>query len=303
MTTDTNGHPLKIKSFDASTDVNSLNGLTQLPNSKVAAVGTYAGVLTDGTVTLSPSIGQDPFLEIIDSASDLVTLQHIYGDGFYDAGYSITSDRVGNVYVGGQVVDSIWAGTPPIPAFHSVGGASDFFVMKYGVDCSCTSMPIAAPFTDTGTHTIGFSYTGSTTGLDSVVWNFDDGSTTTGTTALHTYSVAGTYRACVTIYTACGSDLYCKNVVVLIPSLVVSNQSALSDVKVWPNPVNDELNISGINENTTYKIINLTGVSIQDGYLKPGTNRVPLEKFSTGIYILELTGESGVRNIVRVVKE
>jgi hypothetical protein len=175
--------------------------------------------------------------------------------------------------------------------------------MKYGVDCSCTSMPIASAYTDTGHHTVGFTYTGSTTGIDSVVWNFDDGSTATGTTALHTYSVAGTYRACVTIYTACGSDLYCKNVVVLIPSLIISNQPALSDVKIWPNPVNDELNISGINENTTYKILSLTGVTIQNGYLKPGTDILPLGKFTPGIYILELTGESGVRNIVRVVKD
>jgi hypothetical protein len=90
---------------------------------------------------------------------------------------------------------------------------------------------------------------------------------------------------------------------VLIPSLIISNQPALSDVKIWPNPVNDELNISGINENTTYKILSLTGVTIQNGYLKPGTDILPLGKFTPGIYILELTGESGVRNIVRVVKD
>jgi hypothetical protein len=306
LKTDTNGHVNWIQHFDSHSSVNYFNSVALLPNHKIAVAGTFGGEVKFGFDSLIVPAGEylNPYLAIVDSAGDLEMMQQMKADGLtagYNLGNVIVSDRIGNLYIGGSVEDSIWGGN--LPAYHTVGGNSDFWVMKYGVDCSCTSMPIAAPFTDTGTHTIGFSYTGSTTGLDSVVWNFDDGSTTTGTTALHTYSVAGTYRACVTIYTACGSDLYCKNVVVLIPSLVVSNQSALSDVKVWPNPVNDELNISGINENTTYKIINLTGVSIQDGYLKPGTNRVPLEKFSTGIYILELTGESGVRNIVRVVKE
>jgi hypothetical protein len=224
LTTDTNGHTLWIKNFDGSLNVNTLNGITQLPNGKVASTGTFAGVVINGydSIVTPSGEGQIPYLVIVDSAGDLENIQQIYGDGFYDAGNVITSDIVGNVYVGGQSVDSIWAGIPPIPAFHSVGGATDFFVMKYGVDCSCTSMPIAAPFTDTGIHTIGFTYTGSTTGLDSVVWNFDDGSMDTGTTALHTYSVAGTYRPCVTIYTDCGSDMYCNNLVVLIPSLVVS---------------------------------------------------------------------------------
>jgi hypothetical protein len=303
LTTDTNGHPLWIKQINGTLSVNSLTGITQLPNGKVAATGVYAGSLKCGSDSIIGSLGQDPYLVIVDSAGDLVTLQHILGDGFYDEGTAITSDRIGNIYIGGEVVDSIWAGTPPIPAYHSVGGNTDFFVMKYGVDCSCTSMPVAAPYTDTGTHLIGFTYTGSTTGIDSIVWNFDDGSMDTGTTALHTYSVAGTYRPCVTIYTDCGSDMYCNNVLVLIPSLIAYNQSALSEVKVWPNPVKDELNISGVVENSNYRLLSITGITIQQGILGPDNNILSVKNFASGIYILEMTGTDGVRNLVRFVKE
>jgi len=303
LTTDTNGHPLWIKQISGTLGVNSLTGITQLQNGKVAATGVFAGSLKSGTDSIVGSLGQDPYLVIVDSAGDLVTLQHILGDGFYDEGTAITSDRIGNIYIGGEVVDSIWAGTEPIPAYHSVGGNTDFFVIKYGVDCSCTSMPIAAPYTDTGTHTIGFTYTGSTTGLDSVVWNFDDGSTATGTTALHTYSVAGTYRPCVTIYTDCGSDMYCNNVVVLIPSLITSNETTYSNLKVWPNPVKDELNISGVVENSNYRLLSITGITIQQGILGQGENTLSVKNYASGIYILELTGADGVRNIVRVLKD
>jgi hypothetical protein len=125
----------------------------------------------------------------------------------------------------------------------------------------------------------------------------------TGSTALHTYSVAGTYRPCVTIYTDCGSDMYCNNVVVLIPSLITSNQSALSEVKVWPNPVKDELNISGVVENSNFRLLSITGITIQQGILGQGENTLIIKNFASGIYILEMTGTDGVRNIVRVLKE
>jgi len=306
LKTDTNGHVNWINHFDSHSSTNYFGSVTLLPNYKVAVAGTFGAEVKFGFDSLIVPAGEylNPYLAIVDSAGDLEMIQQMKADGLtagYNLGNVIVSDRIGNLYIGGSVEDSIWGGN--LPAYHTVGGNSDFWVMKYGADCSCTSMPVAAPYTDTGTHLIGFTYTGSTTGIDSIVWNFDDGSTATGSTATHTFTMTGTYRVCETIYTSCGSDMYCKNVVVLIPSLITSNGTTYSNLKVWPNPVCDELNISGINENTTYKIINLTGVSIQDGYLKPGNNRVPLGKFSTGIYILELTGESGVRNIVRVVKE
>ena len=301
MTTDTNGHPLKIKSFDASTSINGLNGITQLPNSKVAASGIYGGVITDGTVALSPSLGQDPFLEIVDSGGDLVTLQPLTGDGFYDAGTAITSDRIGNVYIGGKVIDSIWAGT--LPAFHSTGGATNFFIMKYGVDCSCTSMPIASAYTDTGTHTVGFTYTGSTTGIDSVVWNFDDGSTAIGASVIHTYSMIGTYRACVTIYTACGSDLYCKDVTINIPSLSSTNPHILGNISIYPNPTTDAITVNGISENTKYQIWNISGFPVLSGKLQPLNNYILTNGLASGIYVFDIIIPDGNRVRLRFVKE
>jgi len=215
MTTDTNGHPLWIKKFVANTAINTLYSITQLPNGKIAAAGTFARVVTDGADSLEtlPGYGWSPFLVVVDSTGDLQTMQQAYGDGFYNEGRVITSDKVGNIYMGGYVSDSIWAGSPPIPAYYSIGGNSDFFVMKYGVDCSCMAMPAAA-FTDTGTRTIGTTYTGTTTGMDSIVWKFGDGYTSHGTTALHTYTVAGTFQLCGTVYTGCGQDSDCVDIVI-----------------------------------------------------------------------------------------
>jgi hypothetical protein len=97
--------------------------------------------------------------------------------------------------------------------------------------------------------------------------------------------------------------MYCNNVVVLIPSLITSNVTALSEVKVWPNPVKDELNISGVVENSNFRLLSITGITIQQGILGQGENTLSVKNFASGIYILEMTGESGVRNIVRVLKD
>ena len=303
MKTDTNGHVNWIKHYDSHTAVDLFRGITLMPNYKVAAAGMFAGTLTYGTNTLSiPSgDGYSPYFVVLDSGGDLEIIQQIFGDGLYNFGNVITSDKVGNIYIGGQVVDSVWAGSPAIPAYHTVGGNSDFFVMKYGVDCSCTSSPIAS-YTDTGTHTIGVTYTGTTTGLDSIVWNFEDGHTAAGTPALHTYSLSGTYHVCVTVYTTCGSDIHCSNVTIEIPS---ENSTAITvgNVKVYPNPVTNELNITCITETTHFQLMNVTGENILDGELELGNNVISMIKIVPGIYILELISEEGERNFIRIIKE
>ena len=217
MKTDTNGTPIWIKHIEGNSSIPFFAAITKLPNGKVAVTGTGGDIMTDGSYSIvSPvSEAQNPFMAIYDSMGDLQTIQIIHGNGFYDGcqgPVAITSDRTGNLYIGGYVEDSIWAGSPAIPAYHTVGGNTDFFVLKYGVDCSCTAMPVAS-FTDTGTHTVGATYTGTMAGVDSIVWNFGDGHTGLGLTVLHTYTVAGTFQLCVTVYTNCGHDSDCTTIV------------------------------------------------------------------------------------------
>lgn len=382
MTTDTNGTVQWLKHYDGDLEINGFNGITLLPNNKIAAFGTFVGEVIDagGANIITPAgDGYGPYFVIVDSAGDLQTIQQILGDGFYNSGNAITSDKVGNIYVGGAVVDSIWAGTLITSPYISVGGPSDFFVMKYGVDCSCTSSPVAN-YTDTGTITIGFTYTGTTSGIDSVVWNFGDGSpTVNGITPIHSYTASGTYNACATVYTDCGSDIHCSEITVsicttapiasfsdtgtqtvgftytgtiagidsvvwnfgdgntdtgmnpvhnyaisdtynvcvtvytscgndtvcnsvVVPPLGVPVLS-LANVQVFPNPTSNELNITGILQSTNYRLLDVTGECVQQGILINGSNTLSMKIFAPGVYILEMTGVDGTRDIMRVVKE
>ena len=90
---------------------------------------------------------------------------------------------------------------------------------------------------------------------------------------------------------------------VTVPTTEVAGFNGLEKISIYPNPAKDELNITGISKNTNYHLRSITGITIQQGILGQGNNTLSVKNFASGIYILELTGESGVRNIVRVIKE
>jgi len=300
---DTVGKPMWVHRFHTTSSAAGISQITLLPNNLVAAIGIIGGTMTDGvnTITTPAGEGDNPFLTVLDTSGVVMSLLQIHSDGFYDWGLSITSDKVGNIYAGGQVEDSIYATN--VPAYHSVGGNTDFFIMKYGMDCDCTSMPVAN-YTDTGAHAIkGFTYTGTTTGVDSVVWNFGDNSATVNTMSnvTHTYDT-GTYEACVYAYSACGMDMHCSRVVATPSNEGVTIIENLG-VSVYPNPAKDELNISTPSSGISYRLLSITGVSLTNGALQQGNNNVSLNGFASGMYILEMKGDDGQVKVVRVVKE
>jgi hypothetical protein len=298
---DTNGIARWAYNLQSNESVDAFSDITILSNEKIAAIG-YGGALgihgTD-TIITPPDEYSNPFLLIADTSGNTLKLDQAHGDG-YDYGYVVTSDTIGNIYSGGEVADSL--GATGLGAYHSHGGNTDFYLLKYGVDCSCTTTPIAS-YTDTGTHTIGLTYTGTTTGIDSVVWSYGDGSRGTGLTALHTYSVAGVYNACVTVYTTCGSDESCHTVTVIIGPTGIQAPSGPGSIVVYPNPAKDELEISGVATDMNYKISNIAGIVLQSGALQKGENAISVHNFNPGIYFLEMMAPGGERMEVKVVKD
>lgn len=220
---DTAGNKKWIRKYETTGDIGFLS-ITQMPNNKIAAAGIFkSGFIFAGTDTISryPGETNNGLFTILDSAGYVHYIGQTHGTG-YDGVYAVSSDKVGNLYFGGSVGNTIWAGS--LTPYASIGGDADYFLMKYGVNCSCTSMPIAN-YSDTGTHMVkGFTYTGtSSTPIDSVRWEFGDGTTSAATNPIHTYSYAGTYTACVTVYTACGSDMRCHTFTVTCAALPVAS--------------------------------------------------------------------------------
>ena len=112
------------------------------------------------------------------------------------------------------------------------------------ITIGCIATPVAH-FTRTGSPVASFIYTGTTTLLDSVVWNFGDGSHAIGLTTTHTYTANGTFHPCATVYTNCGSNTYCDTITVNHAlNIVQYNSIEPSSMQVYPNPAQQSVTIS-----------------------------------------------------------
>ena len=215
---DTGNHLKWLRGFSITgSTINYYNGITMMPGNRIAATGLMGGMLVGGmdTITSYSGEGQNAFFSILDSGGYVHTIQQIHGSGFYDAGCSVTADKTGSLFVSGYIASNAWADT--LTHYNSVGGNSDFFTLKYGVDCSCSSIPFAS-YASSGSPTVSFNYNGTVTGIDSIHWRFGDGGISNSMTPTHTYAAVGHYTACVEVFSSCGNDEVCHDV--YIPCIV-----------------------------------------------------------------------------------
>lgn len=164
----------------------------------------------------------------------------------------------------------------------------------------CRGNPIAV-YNDTGTQTRGFEYTGTTVLYDSVRWNFGDGDTSHALNPIHTYTANGTYHACVTVYTDCGSDSACKDIVIthVEAPMVLSRE----ELKIWPNPVNGLMTIEGA-QFSKLTVTDVVGKIVYTKYISSDKENIHMEFLPNGVYVVQVVDAvSGERGVKKIVKE
>ncbi|MGB3868379.1 MAG: PKD domain-containing protein [Flavobacteriales bacterium] len=162
-------------------------------------------------------------------------------------------------------------------------------------------------------------------------WNFGDGTGSTDPFPTHTYSGPGPWLLCLTMQSGNCTDTYCDsvsvdadgmlnqlviggdhgiageasssgarsggftlNVIQQIPTSI-SEIPAFTDLKVWPNPVNDALNISfnnsmiGAAQVTVIEPSGRTVISESHSITNGGnTLRIPTDKLEQGLYMVRI---------------
>ena len=88
------------------------------------------------------------------------------------------------------------------------------------------------------------SFSDSSTGATSWLWDFGDGKNDTIQNPIHTYTDTGFYNVCLTVYNNCSSDTLCK--IIRIDSVVTNIKEYLlkKAVKIYPNPNNGNFQIN-----------------------------------------------------------
>lgn len=183
-------------------------------------------------------------------------------------------------------------------ACNGVGASAPIFI-------SVNATPTAdASFTQTnGSYTVQFL--NNSINATSYSWNFGDGNTSTSANPSHTYATGGDFTV---VLTATNGD--CSNTFTInLTSVAVSENVAFEDLRVFPNPTENELNIqfssfdSGMMNAT---IFNLAGqiVSAEVFAVNAGNmfHTIDTSNLESGVYFVNLSNNTS--NItIRVIKK
>ncbi len=165
--------------------------------------------------------------------------------------------------------------------------------------------------------------------ISEYAWDFGDGNTSTEAYPTHVYDGNGPYVLCLTITSGSCSDTYCDsisidengmlngmqidghtadqnqrsggftlNVLAAIPT-GVAELPAIAELKLWPNPAQDELNISLNNSRpgiTPVTVIDMTGRAvISEGHnmaLGVNTLRLNTSDLQPGLYMVRIGNDA-----------
>ncbi len=234
------------------------------------------------------------------SIDELISVNNttIYPDVAY-------ADRKGNVYFAGQMDRGVVVAGNTLNA--AGNQSTDFFLAKYGYS-NCNCVPPTAAITQSNynnaTRAVTFQYSGSTTGVDSVVWTWGNSQSPIRLTGnLMTSSIqrfygtdTGTYNVCVTAYTnGCGSNKACT--VLRFTPLGVGQLGVAGGerLQLAPNPAAGATEVTYILQGNSgaLEVYDLAGRLLSHKAVsgKTGAETLSLTDYAAGVYVVVLREE------------
>ena len=304
---DSNGSVLWVT--NATTQGTSIGGACTLnSNGELFAGGSWSGTLRwPGSIdSISHTFGWSPHVFI--AKFNAQTGAYIKMDTLYSPPSdfqqitNMTADKKGNVYLGGSFKSEIKVASTSLYA--KPGGFSDFLVAKYGApNCNCIAPPVASLMQLGGTNntsrTATFQYTGTTTNLDSLVWDWGNGQRQIvtgnyGAALTHQYSATdtGAKNVCVTAH---DKDCYhsaCKSIYFSPVGIAALNASGGVSLQLAPNPSITETQVGYTLAGNTgnLEVYDLTGRMFFRKLIsqKSGIEKLSLTEYVPGLYLVVL---------------
>lgn len=159
-----------------------------------------------------------------------------------------------------------------------------------------TCPPFGSFFAYSATNLV-VNFTNLSTGAESYLWDFGNGSTSIAPNPIWTYTAPGTYT--VTLV-ATDSDCTNSNSTYSI-NIEVANGQSSGNVSVeslvesgvfvaYPNPTNGIVQLSNVEPNSTYTLVNIEGKVLSTGQFTDSEGTIDLTNVQEGVYYLKING-------------
>jgi PKD repeat protein len=163
-------------------------------------------------------------------------------------------------------------------------------------------LPEAAFSFEVNNYFVSFSNTSQ--GAVSYLWDFGDGATSTDQNPQHQYSGAGQYEICLKAISEAGCEaIFCQTMSITVG---VNDPLWLKGLNAYPVPFDNYLKIS-LPEGHQWQVIellNITGQVMLRKEASPGADIFELNtaQWEPGIYMINLFGKDGNRENIKVLK-
>ncbi|MCG8577566.1 MAG: PKD domain-containing protein [Flavobacteriales bacterium] len=167
---------------------------------------------------------------------------------------------------------------------------NDFFSPLCIVDLTETIVVLGPPTASFGSSSAGLTadFTNTSTGADSVVYDFGDGNSSNLDDPSHTYSSTGTYTVTLIAYNMCSSDTTSMEVVIDDVGVYENNKNFV----VYPNPANEQLIVADIEAGSQIEIINLIGQTIYTTSATSSKENMDVSYLPAGTYFVRISGST-----------
>lgn len=133
-------------------------------------------------------------------------------------------------------------------------------------------------------------FTNTSTSSDSVWWDFGDTLAGSGLNdPQHTFPTIGTYDVWLHAFNECSED----SIMIQVTVDDVSIENYDFNFKVYPNPSNNSVNITGLTDGASVELINILGESIRNYKIIGSSINFPTEELSNGTYFLRVSTSYG----------
>ena len=152
-------------------------------------------------------------------------------------------------------------------------------------------------------------------------WNFGNGDTSNTSYPTTTYGSVGTYQICVGVFSVDGCfDDTCLTVIIdstgwypggimtqwvlnVVDSYTVGVvETMTNNVKVWPNPISNVINVTTPSNSGNIKIMSIDGRCVYQNKYTANMMEIDSENLSQGTYVIMINDDSGKLYTTKIVK-